>query len=122
VPYTLHGIGTRKNIIRDRRDIVIRFMRAYLEAIYLFKTKKELALGTLKKYARMNDISLMHSTYDDYSQGLVPAVPYPTPAGIQTIIDYLAKTRPEAKSVKPNDFIDSSILKEIEESGFVNAN
>jgi NitT/TauT family transport system substrate-binding protein len=56
VPYTLHGIGTRKNIIRDRRDIVIRFMRAYLEAIYLFKTKKELALNTLKKYARMNDI------------------------------------------------------------------
>jgi hypothetical protein len=41
------------------------------------------------------------------------------PAGIQTIIDHLAKTRPEAKGLKPNDFIDSSILKEIEESGFV---
>ena len=119
VPYTLHGIGTRKSIIRDRRDIVVRFMRAYLEAIYLFKTKKELALSTLKKYARMNDISLMHSTYDDYSQRLVPAIPYPMTAGIQTIIDHLAKTRPEAKGLKANDFIDPSILKEIEESGFV---
>ena len=119
VPYTLHGIGTRKSIIRDRRDIVVRFTRAYIEAIYLFKTKKELALSTLKKYARMNDISLMNSTYDDYSQRLVPAVPYPTTAGIQTIIDYLAKSRPQAKSLNPNDFIDPSILKEIEESGFV---
>ena len=53
------------------------------------------------------------------SQRLVPAVPYPTPPGIQTIIDHLAKTRPEAKGLKPTDFIDASILKEIEDSGFV---
>ena len=119
VPYTLHGIGTRKSIIRDRRDIVVRFMKAYVEAIYLFKTKKDLALSTLKKYARMSDISLMNATYDDYSQRLVPAVPYPTAPGIQTIIDHLAKTRPEAKGLKPQDFIDGSILKEIDDSGFV---
>ena len=73
VLYTLHGIGTRKSIVRDRRDIVVRFMRAYLEAIYVFKTKKDLALSTLKKYARMSDISLMNATYDDHSQRLVPA-------------------------------------------------
>lgn len=119
VPYTLHGIGTRKSIIRDHREIVVRFMKAYVEAIYFFKTRKELALSTLKKYARMQDISLMNSTYDDYSQRLVPAVPYPTAPGIQTIIDHLAKTRPEAKGLKPTDFIDPSVLKEIEDSGFV---
>ena len=119
VPYTLHGIGTRKSIIRERRDMVVRFMRAYVEAIYLFKTKKDLALSTLKKYARMSDISLMNNTYEDYSQRLIPAVPYPIASGIQTIIDHLAKTRPEAKGLKPQDFIDASILKEIEDSGFV---
>ena len=97
VPYTLHGIGTRKSIIRDRRDIAVRFMKAYVEAIYLFKTKKELALSTLKKYARMSDISLMNTTYDDYSQRLVPAVPYPTAPGIQTIIDHLGKHGPRLR-------------------------
>lgn len=44
---------------------------------------------------------------------------YPTVPGIQTIIDHLAKTRPKAKGLKPFDFIDASILKEIEDSGFV---
>lgn len=67
----------------------------------------------------MSDISLMRGTYDDYSQRLIPAVPYPTAPGIQTIIDHLAKTRPEAKNFTPGDFIDTSILKEIEDSGFV---
>ena len=28
VPYTLHGIGTRKSYIRERRDTVVSFMRA----------------------------------------------------------------------------------------------
>jgi hypothetical protein len=76
-------------------------MKAYIEAIHLFKTKKELALSTLKKYARMHDTSLMNSTDDDDSQRLVPAVPYPTAPGIQAIIDHLAKTGPEAKALKP---------------------
>ena len=78
-----------------------------------------MALNTLKKYVRMSDISLVKTTYDDYSQRLVHAVAYPTAPGIQTIIDHLAKTRPEAKGLKPNDFIDASILKEIEDSGSV---
>ena len=67
----------------------------------------------------MSDVSLMNDTYDDYAQRLIPAVPDPTAPGIQTIIDHLAKTRPEAKGLKPQDFIDASILKEIEDSGFV---
>lgn len=86
---------------------------------YVFKTRKDLALSTLKKYARMSDVSVMNSTYDDYSQRLMPAVPYPIAPGIQTIIDHLAKSRAEAKGLNPNDFIDPSILKEIDDSGFV---
>jgi ABC-type nitrate/sulfonate/bicarbonate transport system substrate-binding protein len=119
VPYTLHGIGTRKSIVRERRDMVLRFTRTYLEGIHLFKTNKSLSLNTLKKLARLTDLSVMESIYEEYSQKLIPAVPYPTAAGIQTIIDHLAKSRPQAKSLNPNDFIDSSLLKEIEESGFV---
>jgi len=119
IPFTHHGIGTRKLIIHDRRDIVVRFLRSYLEGIYVFKTNRELSLKTLQKVARLSDLSVMQSIYDEYSQRLTPAVPYPTPAGIQTIIDQIAKTRPQAKGLNPNDFIDPSILKEIEDSGFV---
>lgn len=119
VAYTLHGIGTRKSIIRLQRDMVVRFIKAYLEGIYLFKTSRELALKTLKKYARLTDMSIMESIYEDYSHRLIPAVPYPTAAGIQTIIDHLAKTRPQAKGLSPSDFIDPSVLKEIDDGGFV---
>jgi len=119
VQYTMHGFGTKKSYIRDNRDIVIRFMKAYLEGIYVFKTNKELALNVLKKYTRVDDVSLMQTAYQEMSQRLIRSVPYPSPEGIQTILDQLGKGRPEIKKFKPSDLIDPSILKEIEDSGFV---
>jgi ABC-type nitrate/sulfonate/bicarbonate transport system substrate-binding protein len=119
VQYSMHGFGTRKSFIRDHRDIVIRFMKAYLEGIFLFKTNKDLALNVLKKYTRVDDVSTMETAYEEMSQRLIRAVPYPSNEGIQTILDQLGKTRPQVKNFKPADFIDPSILKEIEDSGFV---
>lgn len=119
VPYTLHGIGTRKSFVREQREIVLRFMRAYIEGIYLFKTKREIALNTLKKYARLSDTAMMEAAYEEYAHRLIRNVPYPSAEGIQTIIDELVKSRPQARTLNPNDFIDLSILREIEASGFV---
>ena len=86
VPYTMHGFGVRKSYIRANRDVVVRFMRAYLEGIYVFKTNKEVALNVLKKYTRLDDLSLVQVSYDEMSQRLIPRVPYPNREGIQTII------------------------------------
>src|SRR6266542_169186 len=52
VRYTMHGFGARKSYIQANRDITIRFMKAYLEGIYVFKTNKDVALNVLKKYTR----------------------------------------------------------------------
>jgi len=119
VQYTMHGFGTKKSYIRDNRDVVIRFMKAYLEGIYVFKTNKELALNVLKKYTRVDDVSLMQTAYQEMSQRLIRSVPHPSPEGIQTILDQLGKSRPEIGKFRPGDLIDTSVLKEIEDSGFV---
>ena len=58
VPYSMHGFGARKSFIQANRDVTVRFMKAYLEGIYLFKTNKELALNVLRKYTRVDDLSL----------------------------------------------------------------
>jgi ABC-type nitrate/sulfonate/bicarbonate transport system substrate-binding protein len=119
VVYSMHGFGARKSFIQANRDVTIRFMKAYLEGIFVFKTNKDVALNVLKKYTRLDDMSLVQTSYEEMSQRLIRRVPYPDREGIQAIIDQLAKTRPQMKNLNPNDFIDPSILKEIEDSGFV---
>ena len=119
VAYSMHGFGARKSFIQANRDVTIRFMKAYLEGIYVFKTNKDVALNVLKKFTRLDDLSLVQEAYDEMSQRLIRRVPYPDREGIQTIIDQLAKTRPQMKNLNPSDFIDPTILKEIDDSGFV---
>jgi hypothetical protein len=92
-------------MIQERHDIVIRFLRSYLEGICVFKTNRELSLKTLQKVARLSDLSIMQSIYDDYSQRLTSAVPYPTPAGIQPLWISLQK-----HVLKPRDLIPTTSL------------
>ena len=79
------------------------------------KANKDVALEVLKKYTRLDDIPLLQTSYDEMPGEFRTS----TREGIQTIIDQLTKTSPQMRNLNPCDFIDPSILKEIEDSGFI---
>jgi hypothetical protein len=58
-------------------------------------------------------------TSDQYSNTYFEGVPCPSTSGIRTVLDSLVKEKPRAKGADPNSFVDTSILKSLEESGFM---
>jgi hypothetical protein len=50
---------------------------------------------------------------------LYPQVPHPSPAAIQTQLTWMAEKDARAKAAKPEQFMETSILRDIEKSGFV---
>jgi hypothetical protein len=40
-------------------------------------------------------------------------------AGLQMALDLLAEENPKAKSAKPEDFVDSRFIKELDDSGYI---
>ena len=48
----------------------------------------------------------------------IPRKPAFTPKGIQFILDMLAPQMPQAKTAKPEQFIDASVIQELEQEGF----
>jgi hypothetical protein len=58
-------------------------------------------------------------TYDQYATTYFDRVPYPSMSGIRTVLDSIAKDFPKAKGADPASFSDPSILKSLEESGFI---
>ncbi|MBI4528024.1 MAG: hypothetical protein HY695_29870 [Deltaproteobacteria bacterium] len=46
-------------------------------------------------------------------------IPYPSVKAIRSTLEVLANEIPKAKDAKAEEFVDSSLLKEIEASGFV---
>jgi hypothetical protein len=46
-------------------------------------------------------------------------MPYPSMRGVETVLGFLEKDNPKAKSADPKFFVDESLLKEIDQSGFI---
>jgi hypothetical protein len=46
-------------------------------------------------------------------------MPYPSLRGVETVLGFLEKDNPKAKGADPKSFVDDSLLREIDTSGFV---
>jgi hypothetical protein len=100
--------------------MVRRYVRAQIEAVHRIKTDRETAQRVLVKYLGAQDKQILDRTYEDIaSDAKLPPKQYPTIEGLKTIIDPLGETDAKAKSAKPEDFIDNSFIRELDQSGFI---
>ncbi len=115
------GVVTSRSYMREAPDIVRRYLRAYVEALHRFKTDKNFSIRVIGKYSRIADadIEALEETYQHYAVKVMPTVPYPTLKGIQMVLDEIGARTPKAKSLTPENFIDVSYLKELEQNGFI---
>jgi NitT/TauT family transport system substrate-binding protein len=117
--YQHTGIATTRSLIKARPELVRDFMRAYVEGIHYAKTHRKETLEVLAKYLRTDDKDVLEDTYESVVLNLVPEKPYPTLKGIQIILRELGIKDPNARSARPEQFVDLSFIKELDSSGFV---
>lgn len=118
VDYPWSEIATTRSQIKQDRDLVMRYMRAHLEAIARFKQEPELAKKVIKKMLRLDDDTLAQESWELFAKYRI-AAPYPNIKGMKTSYEYVAQTRPEVWKHKPEDFVDSSFVEELDKSGFI---
>ena len=118
VVYPSMSVVTRRKSIQEDRDTVMRMVKSHVEAIHYLKTHKDFSLKVLSKYLRTNDKELLEGSYELYRQDFI-SVPYPIMEGLQPTYDYVALTRPEIRNRKPEEFMDPSLVAELDKSGFI---
>lgn len=116
IPFELTAMLTTRAFIKTQREVVGSVIAALAEAIHFYKTEKEPSIKILSKYLQTNDREALEETYREIALKVVPEKPYPTLPGIQTILNEL-KT-PKAKASKPEDFVDSSFVKKLDDEKF----
>jgi NitT/TauT family transport system substrate-binding protein len=122
LPSQSTGVATTRRFIRENPDLVRKYVRAQVEAVHRIKTDKDITLRVLVKYLGTQDKQILERTYEDIaSDQKLPPKQYPTLEGLKTIIDPLAETDAKAKSVKPEDFVDMSFVRELDQSGFTDS-
>ena len=117
--YQHTSIATSRALLKSKPDLARDFMRAFIEGIHYAKTHRRETIEIIAKYLRTDDKDVLDETYDSIVQTLVPEKPYPTQKGIQIILRELGAKDPAARAARPEQFVDTTILKELESSGFI---
>ena len=119
--YHINGVVTTRKFLRSSEDIVRRFLRAYVEGAARGQKDKNFALKVIGKYFRTDDREILEESYETTIRSNFAIPPYPSIAGVATLIQELEKQNPKAKGAKPEEFADGRLIRELEQSGFIKA-
>jgi NitT/TauT family transport system substrate-binding protein len=114
--YQHTAAATTKKYIRERPDIVRRYVKSQLDAVHYIYTNKEGSIKALARFIGRNvERDVLEKTWENLlSEAVLPRKQYPSVEGLKTIL----AAEPKGKSYKPEDFFDATFVREFDQSGY----
>jgi NitT/TauT family transport system substrate-binding protein len=109
---------TTRTFISQQRDLALGFMRAFTRGMHRYRTDKQFSKRVLAKYGKINDEEILEGTWQDYAPTMQKN-PRPSLKAIQFLIENQFKDKKPVP--KPEQFVDSSLVEQLEKSGFIDA-
>lgn len=109
IPTSNVGIAAMKSYVSGHGDQIKRFMAALQEAITREKTDEAYSLKELADHLKITDQKDLQETYQYYAKEVLPDVPIPTVAQLQTSKDALAKN-PGVSELDLSKIVDASFV------------
>jgi ABC-type nitrate/sulfonate/bicarbonate transport system substrate-binding protein len=112
------GILIRRAYVNKNPETTVKFLRGWIEGIYLLKAKPEFSLGVLKKYVATQDSEVLNAIYSHYKEKLTTK-PSPQARVVKSMLYLLSRTGSElAASTSPEGFVEARFINELEAAGF----
>ena len=116
IPYSsLFFVSRRPYLTKSRADLV-NFTKAMIEGVAVYKSNKEFSLKVLAKYMKLQDREVLEENFREYD---FPLKPYPSREYFELPIQEVGKKDPKVLKENPERFVDMSLVKEIDASGFI---
>lgn len=112
---------TTRRFIQKQPPAAEGFVKGIVEAIAIAKMRKDLALQTIAKWLKMNDREAQEEVYRDVVEKGLAKKPYPTPKGLKVVLDELAAQEPRFAKSRAEEFIDTTVLRALDQSGFIDS-
>jgi len=115
--FTQSSLYVKGSALKEQRDRVKRFLRAYAESIHVIKTDRERTMKVFAHRMRVEDPETVRSTYEYFAPrfSLPPRVNL---SGVRDTLNFYAEQNADFKNRKPEEFVDHSLLDELEKEGF----
>jgi NitT/TauT family transport system substrate-binding protein len=116
--YPVNGVIASKKFIAANRDAARNFLKSWVEGIKIFKTDKEQTLKVLAKYLKVNDREILDKSHEIY-RPVYKRLPYGDRRAVKFALDQMSAEMPQLAKLNADDFIDNSLLAELEKSGYI---
>lgn len=117
IPYPQLVVETTERYARENPQTVKSFLKGFIEGVHYAASQKNETKKIMIKYLKTVDPEILDIAY----QNFLETTDYsgrPNLDGIRNAMDEVAARVPAVKSRKPEDFVDTRILRELEKEGF----
>ena len=115
MPIAGSGIMVDKAYLAAHRDTVLRFLKADIEATALMQRDRQVFNAALAKWFNITDAKTQDGMFALVNK--FEKKPYPSVEGIKQVLALYDS--PEMRKHRPEEFYDSSLVAELDKSGFL---
>ena len=113
IPWLFSGVVVRRADLKERRDLVMRFLRAAIEGNYLALTDAARAKTVLARELKIKNPKIIDISYEDFRAQSPPDMDISMP-GVENVLKLTAGSG----SRNAADYIDGSVLAELRKTDF----
>jgi len=113
--YARFGMVAALSALRAQRETIRKLLEAYVEGIYIFKTRPEVPLAALRDEG-VEDPQIAKGIHERIA-GSLREYPIPEPKGVQAALDSIATAKERNPQAK--DYMDTTFIEEIKNSGYI---
>lgn len=113
--YASVTIAVKGSYLAANRNVVQSFIKAYARGLHRFKTDKKFGMEAINTYLKLSDQSVLEDTWQQFSRYLADP---PYVQGLDAVIADAALVDAQLKGAQQSKFADTSLVKQLDDSGF----
>lgn len=111
--YPNSPVATTQSFLEKNRAVALRFLRGYADGIQRVKSDREGTMKLYAKYTKVEDPEILGELYRIYGVKHLESVPSVKPEAVDEVL----RSEMKAPNAKAGDFIDNSLIAELEREG-----
>jgi NitT/TauT family transport system substrate-binding protein len=122
IPFTNTAIAVNGNFLRDYPEVIEAVLKGLFEAqaFITAPANRSAVIQTMMRHMKLSDSAVLEDGYQDLLIGLEKK-PYAAAEGLRNIQRIMATLNPKVIRVKIEDVIDNRFIRQLDESGFIDA-
>lgn len=112
------GVVTSRHYLAEQPEVSERFLKAMAEGLAMMLQDTDTALAVLSDRLKLDDLEMLEESLE-FNRYTAYREMVPTAEGLHAAMDSLAVNNPAAVGADPTKYVDFTLLRKLNDSGFV---